>query len=80
MLTCRNGHIHACAYCLSQIKTDVCSICRVDVFNNAIRDLNVDYIEDDFEEELNQLLPNYEPSPEDSDDDFDMSFFDLENN
>lgn len=42
VLICSNNHIHCCATCLSQITTDICSICRVDVFNNPIRDLYID--------------------------------------
>ena len=71
VITCRNNHIHACAYCLSMIKKDTCSICRVelypdyeedtdridwDVFDEMIGDS--DYDEDgDFIETPSTTLP-----------------------
>ena len=39
VITCINNHIHACAYCLSMIKKDTCSICRVDLYPNYEEDI-----------------------------------------
>ena len=32
LMYCSNQHIHACAYCVSKIQTDNCSICRNQIF------------------------------------------------